>query len=105
MKKEILTDEENEFIETFVKKSAKYLLEKPKEVAAICKVSVYRVNKCFSNIKFVDKLDRGMNKKVLEFSDKEWPDNYVLNLVFVQKKLRDLRKLLSKKKILDNKTH
>ena len=98
MKKEILSVEEIKFIETFVKKSTRYLLEKPKEVAAICKVSVYQVNKCFSNIRFMDKLDRGMNKKVLEYTNKEWPDNYILNLVFVQKKLRDLRKLTSQKK-------
>ena len=93
MKKEVLSDIEIKFIETFVKKSTRYLLEKPKEVAAICKVSVYQVNKCFSNKRFMDKLDRGMNKKVLEFSYKDWPDNYVLNLLFVRNKLKDLKKL------------
>ena len=34
-----------------------------------------------------------MNKKVLEFSYKDWPDNYVLNLLFVRNKLKDLKKL------------
>lgn len=42
-------------------------------------------------------LDREMNKKGSSFVNKEWPDNYILNLAFVQKKLRDLKKLAIKK--------
>jgi len=94
MKKEVLSDIEIKFIETFVKKSTRYLLEKPKEVAAICKVSVYQVNKCFSNKRFMDKLDRGMNKKVLESSQIKSDANQKQQIKILKSLLNSLKYII-----------